>query len=154
MRLVIQRVSEASVSVQGETVGEIGDGLLILVGIRGGDEAEMAERMARKTAELRIFPDDEGRFNRSLVETGGEALVVSQFTLYGDTRKGRRPSFNAAAGPDLAEALVEAYADALAALGVKVARGRFGAHMQVSLVNDGPVTIVIDSEELERPRRS
>ena len=153
MRLVIQRVSQASVSVDGETVGAIAGGLLVLLGVREGDDAVTAQRLATKTAELRIFPDEGGRFNRSLVDVGGEALVVSQFTLYGDTRKGRRPSFNDAARPELAEPLVSAYVGALAALGVRVAQGRFGAHMQVSLVNDGPVTIVIDSDDLERPRR-
>ncbi len=153
MRLVLQRVSRASVRVEEETVGEIAHGLLLLIGVREGDDEALARRLAAKTAELRIFPDDEGRFNRSLVETGGEALVVSQFTLYGDVRKGRRPSFNDAARPEVAEPLVEAFAASLEALGVHVARGRFGAHMQVELVNDGPVTIVIDSEELERPRR-
>jgi D-tyrosyl-tRNA(Tyr) deacylase len=153
VRLVLQRVSRASVQVNAETVGEIAHGLLILVGVRDGDDAETSRRLAARTAELRIFPDDDGRFNRSLLETGGEALVVSQFTLYGDARKGRRPSFNDAAKPELAEPLVEAFAAALEALGVNVARGRFGAHMQVSLVNDGPVTLVLDSVELERPRR-
>jgi D-tyrosyl-tRNA(Tyr) deacylase len=153
MRLVIQRVSQASVSVDGETVGEIGQGLLVLIGARSTDNEATVQRLATKTAELRIFPDDDGRFNRSLIDVGGEALVVSQFTLYGDTRKGRRPSFNDAAPPEIAEPVVSAYVWALAAHGVRVAQGRFGAHMQVSLVNDGPVTITIDSEELERPRR-
>jgi D-tyrosyl-tRNA(Tyr) deacylase len=153
MRLVIQRVSQASVSVDGETVGEIGQGLLVLIGARSTDNEATVQRLATKTAELRIFPDDDGRFNRSLVDIDGEALVVSQFTLYGDTRKGRRPSFNDAAPPEIAEPVVSAYVWALAAHGVRVAQGRFGAHMQVSLVNDGPVTITIDSEELERPRR-
>jgi D-aminoacyl-tRNA deacylase len=134
-------------------VGAIGHGLLVLIGVRGGDDAVTAERLATKTAELRIFPDNEGRFNRSLIETAGEALVVSQFTLYGDVRKGRRPSFNDAARPEIAEPLVEAYAQALETLGVAVARGRFGAHMQVELVNDGPVTLVLDSSEMDKPRR-
>jgi D-tyrosyl-tRNA(Tyr) deacylase len=153
MRLVLQRVSRAAVRVEGETLGQIGPGLLVLAAVRDGDDAAEARRLALKTAELRIFPDEEGRFNRSLIESGGEALVVSQFTLYGDTRRGRRPSFAAAARPEVAEPLVEAYAVALEALGLRVARGRFGAHMQVDLVNDGPVTIIIDSEELQRPRR-
>ena len=135
-------------------MGEIAHGLLILIGVRQGDDAATAQRLAAKTAELRIFPDDEGWFNRSLIETHGEALVVSQFTLYGDVRKGRRPSFNDAARPELAEPLVEAFAASLEALGVRVARGRFGSHMQVELVNDGPVTLVIDSEELQRPQRT
>ena len=153
MRLVIQRVGHASVVVDGDTVGAIGSGLLVLVGIRDGDEPDIAKRLADKTAELRIFPDNEGRFNRSLLDTGGEALVVSQFTLYGDTRKGRRPSFNDAARPEIAEALVESYAEELAARGIPIARGRFGAHMEVSLLNDGPVTIIIDSDELQRARK-
>jgi D-tyrosyl-tRNA(Tyr) deacylase len=154
LRLVLQRVSHASVSVSGETVGSIADGLLVLIGVRDGDDEATAQRLAVKTAELRIFPDDEGRFNRSLLECGGAALVVSQFTLYGDMRKGRRPSFNDAARPDVAEPLVEVFAAALEAQGVKVARGRFGAHMDVELVNDGPVTLVLDSDDLDRPRRS
>ena len=145
MRVVLQRVSRASVRVDGETVGEIGAGLLVLAGVREGDELADATRLATKTAELRIFADDEGRFNRSLLEAGGEALVVSQFTLYADTRRGRRPSFIAAARPEVAEPLVEAYAQALEASGIRVARGRFGAHMQVELLNDGPVTVILDS---------
>ena len=151
---MIQRVSSASVTVEGETVGAIGAGLLVLAGVREGDDEATAVRLAMKTAELRIFPDEAGRFNRSLLDTGGEALVVSQFTLYGDTRKGRRPSFNDAARPEVAEPIIEAYCRALTEAGVRVAQGRFGAHMQVALVNDGPVTLIIDSEDLERPRRS
>jgi D-tyrosyl-tRNA(Tyr) deacylase len=154
MRLVVQRVTSASVRVGDETVGAIGPGLLILVGVRDADDETMAARLAAKTAELRIFADAEGRFNRSLLEVSGDAMVVSQFTLYADVRCGRRPSFNDAARPELAEPLVEAYARALEALGVRVARGRFGAMMQVESVNDGPVTILIDSADLERPRRS
>jgi D-tyrosyl-tRNA(Tyr) deacylase len=154
MRLVLQRVTRAAVRVDGETVGEIGAGLLILAGVHEGDTDAEAQRLATKTAELRIFPDDEGRFNRSLIEVAGEALVVSQFTLYAETRRGRRPSFIAAARPDVAQPLVEAYADALETLGLRVARGRFGAHMEVELVNDGPVTVIIDTDDLERPRRA
>jgi D-tyrosyl-tRNA(Tyr) deacylase len=153
VRLVIQRVSRAAVRVGDETVAEIAHGLLILIGVRAGDDEATARRLAAKTAELRIFADQAGRFNRSLVEFGGEALVVSQFTLYGDVRKGRRPSFNDAARPEIAEPLVESFAAALEEAGVRVARGRFGALMQVELVNDGPVTLVLDSEELVRPRR-
>jgi D-tyrosyl-tRNA(Tyr) deacylase len=141
------------VRVDTETVGAIGPGLLILVGIGEGDNEADAVRLAEKTAELRIFADDAGRFNRSLIEVAGEALVVSQFTLYADTRRGRRPGFGNAAAPDIAEPLVEAYARRLEALGVTTARGRFGAHMMVSLENDGPVTIIVDTAELERPRR-
>src|SRR5688572_11001025 len=139
MRLVLQRVTSASVRVEGNVVGAIGAGLIVLVGVRAGDDAATAARFATKTAELRVFADDEGRFNRSLIETQGEALVVSQFTLYGDVRRGRRPSFNDAAKPEVAEPIVEAYAQALEAMGIHVARGRFGAHMEVESVNDGPV---------------
>jgi D-tyrosyl-tRNA(Tyr) deacylase len=153
MRLVIQRVTRASVRVGDETVGAIGPGLLVLVGAGEGDDEAEARRFATKTAELRIFPDDAGRFDRSLLDTGGEALVVSQFTLYADTRRGRRPGFSDAAPPEIAEPLVEAYAAYLEALGVRTARGRFGAHMMVDLENDGPVTIIIDTADLERPRR-
>jgi D-tyrosyl-tRNA(Tyr) deacylase len=153
LRIVLQRVSRASVSVSEETVGSIGHGLLVLIGVREGDDEAEARRLATKTAELRIFPDDKGRFNRSLLECGYEALVVSQFTLYGDMRKGRRPSFNDAARPEVAAPLVEAYAQALEAQGITVARGRFGAHMDVALVNDGPVTLILDSDDLDRPRR-
>jgi D-tyrosyl-tRNA(Tyr) deacylase len=146
-------VTSASVRVEGEVVGAIGAGLLVLVAVREGDDAAVAGRLATKTAELRIFEDDEGRFNRSLIETHGEALVVPQFTLYGDVRRGRRPSFNDAARPEVAEPLVEAYATALETLGLRVARGRFGAHMQVESVNDGPVTTLIDSADFDQPRR-
>ena len=152
MRIVLQRVSRAAVSVDGKVVGSIGPGLLVLLGVGEGDDEGDARRLAAKTAELRVFPDGEGRFNRSLLECGFEALVVSQFTLYGDVRKGRRPSFNGAARQELAEPLVEAYAGALEAFGVKVARGRFGAHMDVELVNHGPVTLIIDSADFDRPR--
>jgi D-tyrosyl-tRNA(Tyr) deacylase len=154
MRLIIQRVTSARVTIDAEAVGEIASGLLVLVGVREGDDAAIAWRLAAKTAELRIFRDDEGRFNRSLLETKGAALVVSQFTLYADARRGRRPSFNNAARPELAEPLVEAYAQALESLGVPVARGRFGAYMQVESINGGPVTLIIDSDDLDRPRRS
>jgi D-aminoacyl-tRNA deacylase len=154
MRLVLQRVTSARVTIDSEAVGEIASGLLVLVAVREGDDAATARRLAAKTAELRIFRDDEGRFNRSLLETNGAALVVSQFTLYADIRKGRRPSFNDAARPEIAEPLVEAYAQALESLGIRVARGRFGAYMQVESINDGPVTLIIDSEDLDRPRRS
>jgi D-tyrosyl-tRNA(Tyr) deacylase len=155
VKLVIQRVTNASVRVDDEVAGAIGPGLLVLVGIGEGDDEAEALRLAEKTAELRIFADEhkEGRFNRSLLDVGGEALVVSQFTLYADTRRGRRPGFSAAAAPDVAEPLVEVYAQRLEALGVTTARGRFGAHMMVSLENDGPVTIIIDSADMERPRR-
>lgn len=153
MRAVLQRVTRATVKVDGETIGAIGAGLVVLVGAARGDTPERADRLAQKTAELRIFPDAAGRFNVSLLESGGEALVVSQFTLLADARRGRRPSFTEAAPPEQAEPLVERYAAALRALGVRVASGRFGAHMVVDLENDGPVTIILDSDELERPRR-
>jgi D-tyrosyl-tRNA(Tyr) deacylase len=126
---------------------------MALVGVAQGDGQKEALRLARKCAELRIFADDEGRFNLSLLDVGGEALVVSQFTLLADVRKGRRPSFAAAAAPDTAEPLVEAFAQAMREAGVRTQTGRFGARMVVELVNDGPVTIVLDSAELERPRR-
>jgi D-tyrosyl-tRNA(Tyr) deacylase len=119
-----------------------------------GDAAEDAERLARKTAELRIFPDAAGRFSLSLLDIGGEALVVSQFTLLADTRRGRRPDFTAAAPPEEAEPLVERYVSVLKQMGVPVATGRFGAHMLVEILNDGPVTILLDTVDLDRPRRS
>ncbi|HEX6724876.1 MAG TPA: D-aminoacyl-tRNA deacylase [Gaiella sp.] len=144
MRAVVQRVSSASVRVDGETVGTCGRGLLVLIGARHEDTSESATRLAAKIARLRIFPDAEGRFDRSLLDTGGEALVVSQFTLLADTRKGTRPSFTDAAPSEAAEPLVERLCDALRQLGVNVETGVFGAKMEVELVNDGPVTIVLD----------
>jgi D-tyrosyl-tRNA(Tyr) deacylase len=145
LRVVIQRVSRASVCVGGETVASIGPGLLLLVGVAEGDGPGEATRLARRCAELRIFADDEGKLNRSLLDTGGEALVVSQFTLLADTRKGRRPSFAAAARPERAEPIVASFAQALRDAGVRASTGRFGATMAVELVNDGPVTILIES---------
>jgi D-tyrosyl-tRNA(Tyr) deacylase len=153
MRAVLQRVTRAAVTVDGETAGEIGAGLVVLLGIAQGDGPDEARRLATKTAELRIFGDESSHFSRSLLETSGAALVVSQFTLLADMRKGRRPSFSDAAPPDEAARLVDAYADALQAQGVPVAMGRFGAHMKVSLENDGPVTLVLDTADLDRPRR-
>ena len=153
MRVVLQRVSRAAVRVDGETVGEIGAGLLALVGVAEGDDEATTDRVAAKAAGLRIFSDAEGRFNESVAEIGGAVLVVSQFTLISDLRKGRRPSFTGAARPELAEPLVERFAQQLEAAGLPVARGVFGAMMEVELVNDGPFTVVIDSAELERPRR-
>ena len=153
MRVVLQRVSRAAVRVDGETVGEIGAGLLALVGVAAGDDEATTDRVAAKTAGLRIFSDPEGRFNESVAEIGGAVLVVSQFTLISDLRKGRRPSFTGAARPELAEPLVERFAQQLEAAGLPVARGVFGATMEVELVNDGPFTVVIDSGELDRPRR-
>jgi D-tyrosyl-tRNA(Tyr) deacylase len=145
MRAVIQRVTEASVTVDNQIVGQIGSGLLVLLGIGVGDQLAEAAQLAEKIANLRIFADDDGRFNRSALDVGGAALVVSQFTLYADTRRGRRPSFAAAAPPDLAAPLVDAFVAALRQRGMMVAAGIFGAHMQVALLNDGPVTIVLDS---------
>ena len=152
MRVVLQRVTSARVTVDGEVVGNIATGLLLLVGVASGDDTAVAVRLAEKCAGMRVFPDDYGRFDRSLMDIGGEALVVSQFTLLGDVRRGRRPSFTAAAPPDEAEPLVGVFTEALRTAGVSVASGRFGAHMKVELVNDGPVTIVLDSADLERPR--
>jgi D-aminoacyl-tRNA deacylase len=152
MRIVLQRVLRASVTVDGESVASIGSGLLLLVGAEERDDTAVAQRLAAKCAEMRIFRDDEGKFNRSLLETEGEALVVSQFTLLADVRRGRRPSFTRAAAPELAEPLVEAFAERLRGLGVPTQTGRFGAHMDVELLNDGPVTIVIDSSDLDKPR--
>ena len=145
MRLVLQRVSRASVRVDGEVRGAIAAGVLLLLGVEDGDDAAAAERLAGKVARLRVFPDEAGRFDRSLLDTGGAALVVSQFTLLADTAKGNRPSFTAAARPEEAEPLVEAFAAALRSLGVPVETGVFGARMEVELVNDGPVTIVLES---------
>lgn len=154
MRAVLQRVTRASVTIEGETVGAIGRGLLVLLGVAQGDSEAQAARLATKTAELRIFPDETGRFNRSLLEVGGAALVVSQFTLLADVRRGRRPSFTDAAPPERAAQLVDAYVQHLRAQGVPVQTGRFGAMMQVELVNDGPVTVLLDTDDLERPRRA
>ncbi len=145
MRLLLQRVGRASVRIDGLVVGEIGSGILALVGVGHDDTDEVATTLARRTVELRIFEDEEGRTNRSLVDVGGSVLAVSQFTLYADTSKGRRPSFLDAAPPDLGARLVAAYADAIERLGVPVARGVFGADMAVELVNDGPFTIWLDS---------
>jgi D-aminoacyl-tRNA deacylase len=145
VRAVVQRVSWARVLVDGETVGEVGPGLCVLLGVAGGDDAAAAERLAGKVARLRIFENDEGKFDRSVLDEGGGALVVSQFTLIADTAKGNRPSFAAAAPPDVAEPVYEAFCDALVAEGVEVARGRFGARMAVEIANDGPVTIVLDA---------
>jgi D-tyrosyl-tRNA(Tyr) deacylase len=145
VRLLLQRVRRASVRIDDAVVGEIGPGLMVLVGVGHDDTEEVATTLARRTVELRIFEDDEGRTNRSLVDVGGSVLAVSQFTLYADTRKGRRPSFLDAAPPELGERLYTTYADAIAALGVPVARGVFGADMAVELINDGPFTVWLDS---------
>ena len=144
MRAVVQRVTEARVVVDGETHARVGSGLLALVGVAREDGEADAAQLAGRIARLRIFEDEEGKFARSLLETGGEALVVSQFTLIANTRKGNRPSFTDAAAAEPARALYEHVCDELAALGVRAQRGVFGARMRVELVNDGPVTIVLD----------
>ncbi len=144
MRAVIQRARWGQVSVDGQVVGKIGPGLVILLGVGPQDTQETARQMARKIAMLRIFEDDQGKINRSLLDTGGEALVVSQFTLYADTRKDNRPSFTGAALPDQARPLVDFFADLLREMGVRAPTGVFGAHMQVELANDGPVTIWLE----------
>jgi D-aminoacyl-tRNA deacylase len=145
VRAVVQRVSRASVRVGGQETGRVEAGMLVLVAATHGDGPADVAWLVDKLAHLRIFEDDAGKMNRSLLDTGGAALIVSQFTLYGDCRKGRRPSFAAAAPPDLAVALIEQVAAGLSAAGVPTASGRFGAHMAVSLENDGPVTIILDS---------
>jgi D-aminoacyl-tRNA deacylase len=144
VRAVVQRVTSARVTVEGSEVGAIGPGLCVLLGVTHGDDADRARRMAAKLWHLRILRDDAGVMNRSMSEAGGELLVISQFTLYGDTARGRRPSWVAAARPGQAEPLVDAVVAELRALGAVVATGRFGAEMQLALVNDGPVTLIID----------
>lgn len=144
MRIVLQRVSSASVEVDGRVVGSIQQGVVALVGVGHHDTNREAEWLANKTVQLRIFPDDQQKMNLSLADVGGQALVISQFTLLGDCRKGRRPAFTDAAAPQLAEQLYEAYADYVAASGIQVQRGIFAADMKVALVNDGPVTIILD----------
>ena len=148
MRALLQRVSHASVTVDGNVVGQIGQGLLVLLGVGQDDSQVQVKILADKIVHLRIFGDDEGKMNRSLLNVGGQALVVSQFTLYADVRKGRRPCFTDAAPPFLAEPLVERFKDALATYGLKVEGGVFGAYMEVELINSGPVTIWMASEEL------
>ena len=143
----MQRVSSANVKVGGEAIGEIGDGLMILLGVGRGDTPAVAAALAEKTASLRIFADENGKMNRSLLDVKGSALVVSQFTLYGDARGGRRPSFIAAAPPEQAKALYEEFCEALRKMGVSVATGIFQAMMSVELVNEGPVTILLDSDK-------
>jgi D-aminoacyl-tRNA deacylase len=144
VRVVLQRVAEASVRIDGRVVGEVGPGLLLLVGFTEADTGEAVAWMADKVLNLRVFSDDAGRMNRSVVETEGELLVVSQFTLYGDARKGRRPSFIEAARPEVAIPLYERFIELLRESGRPVATGEFGAMMQVELVNDGPVTLILD----------
>ena len=146
MRVVVQRISRAKVSVEGRVTGEIAAGLMILLGVGKQDSSAVAESMAEKVANLRIFEDDAGKMNRSLLDVGGAALVVSQFTLYGDARGQRRPSFMAAAPPEQASALYEEFNAKLRALGISVATGIFQSMMSVELVNEGPVTILLDSD--------
>ena len=146
MRAIVQRVSEARIKIDGETVGEIGRGLLVLLGIAKSDAAEQARGLADKIVSLRIFSDAEGKMNLDLAEVSGAVLVVSQFTLYGDCSKGRRPSFIDAAPPEIAIPLYEAFINAVKAHGIPTATGRFGAMMQVDLTNDGPVTLILDSK--------
>lgn len=148
MRAVLQRVSRASVTVDGQIVGQIGQGLLIFLGIGQGDSETQVKMLADKIVQLRIFGDEEGKMNRSLLDVHGEALVVSQFTLYADTRKGRRPSFIHAAPPAIAIPLYEQFKEALASYGLAVASGIFGASMSIELRNEGPVTILLDSDEM------
>lgn len=146
MRAVVQRVARASVVVGGEVISRIGRGLLVLVAVAPHDREREADWLAAKLADLRIFENDQGKFDRSVREIGGEALLVSQFTLYADTRKGRRPSFTGAAEPGHAEQLYSYLVEGFTRLGVPTQQGRFGAHMEVELVNDGPVTVVIDAD--------
>ena len=146
MRALVQRVSKASVRVEGDVVGHIERGLLVLLGLKTGDTVVQAQWLVDKVAGLRIFPDDDGRFDRSVEDIGGQVLVVSQFTLYGDTRKGRRPNFGSAAPPALAEGLYETFCEMLAGRGIAVERGVFGAMMAVELTNDGPVTLMLERE--------
>ena len=144
MRVLIQRVSSASVSVDGKTTGAVGSGLALLVGVGAGDDLAAVEYCVDKCANMRLFADADGRMNRSLLDVSGAVLVISQFTLYGDCSRGRRPSFNAAAGTELAEQLYNQFADGMAKRGVEVASGVFGAHMSVEIHNDGPVTIFLE----------
>ena len=148
MKALLQRVQQARVSVGPEVVGEIGQGLLVLLGVEQSDTEADALALADKTARLRIFADEQGKFNHSALDLSLSVLVVSQFTLLADTRRGRRPSFTEAALPGIAEPLVERFADAIKDMGLTVATGRFGAHMMVSLENDGPVTLMLESKEL------
>lgn len=146
MRALVQRVRFGAVSIDEQKVGEIGRGLVILLGVRNGDDEKDAEFLAAKCANLRIFPDENGNMNRSLLDVSGDALIISQFTLYGDTRKGRRPSFIDAARPEISEPLYEAFVAQMQSKGIKVATGKFGAMMVVEIHNDGPVTLMLESK--------
>lgn len=152
MRAVVQRVSRASVEVDGKVIGSIDHGLLVLLAISHDDDRATAHRLAGKIAALRVFEDDQGKMNRALAEVQGAVLCISQFTLLADIRRGNRPSFSAAASPDAASNLYEYFCEVIRGEGLKCETGVFGADMQVALVNDGPVTLVIDSADLERPR--
>ena len=154
MRAVLTRVKYASVTIDGETVGKIGPGFLILLGVGPEDTERECRALAEKALGLRIFEDENGKMNLGLEQIGGEVLVVSQFTLYGNCRKGRRPSFAGAAGPELGEALYERFLAICEELGYPPQHGRFGADMQVESINDGPVTLILDTDELTGPRRA
>ncbi len=154
MRALIQRVAEASVEVGGQEIGRIGPGLVVLLGIARADSESDSQYLVDKIANLRIFADEDNRFNRSALDTGAEILVISQFTLCADTRKGRRPDFTGAAGPEEAQRLYEYTVDRFQAAGLSVATGRFQEYMQVRLQNDGPVTLMLDSADRHRPRRT
>ncbi|NLM53058.1 MAG: D-tyrosyl-tRNA(Tyr) deacylase [Firmicutes bacterium] len=153
MRAVLQRVASAAVKIEGETMGQIDNGLLILLGIHAEDTEEDLNYLVEKIVHMRIFEDENKKMNLSLLDVDGSALVVSQFTLYADTRRGRRPGFSAAAAPEMAEPMYRKFCEALKAYGVPVATGRFGADMDVELCNRGPVTIILDSEQRLSPRR-
>ena len=153
MRALIQRVTNASVSIEGQTVGSIGSGLLVMLGVADVDTEDDARYLVAKVANLRIFADQENRFNRSAQDTGAELLIVSQFTLYADTRKGRRPDFNQAASPGEAQRLYQHAVELFRKTGLRVETGQFQAYMQVNLQNDGPVTLMLDSADRNRPRR-
>ena len=149
----MQRVSQAAVSVDGDTLGRIGAGLVVLLGISSSDDVSDIDYIVDKTVNLRIFPDDQGRFDRSVLDTSSELLVISQFTLYGNTRKGRRPSFTEAAPAEKADAMFSEALDKFRASGLKIETGKFQAHMLVEISNDGPVTIMLDSSDRDKPRR-
>ena len=153
MRALLQRVSQASVSVEGKTIGKIGPGLVILIGAESEDTEEDVRYLTDKIIELRIFSDPDGKFNLSIQDISGEILVVSQFTLLANTRKGRRPSFTSAASPELAESLIEKFIESVRANGLKVETGQFQQHMLVEILNDGPVTILLDSNDRHSPRK-
>ena len=153
MRAVLQRVTSASVEVEGQVVGSCGPGFLVLLGVGPADGEAEVERLWHKIAHLRVFADEQGKMNRSLIDVSGEVLVISQFTLFADARRGNRPSFTDAAAPELATTLYERFCERAERDVAHVGRGVFGAHMQVSLTNDGPVTICLDTEELGRSRR-